>query len=90
MSFTSLFELVDYYRRNALRNEVFDLLLRDAVPPVAIHEKKPWFHKISRGDAESILRRIAVDGSFLVRQSETSATGFAVTFRCAVAWIAQL
>ena len=80
-SFGSLFELVDYYKKTPLENEEFNLLLREAVPPVATHERKSWFHKISRSDAEAILRRIAVDGSYLVRQSESSANGYAVTFR---------
>ena len=47
-----------------------------------------WFHKITRQDAEDMLKRVNEDGAFLVRQSQTAQDAFAVSFRFSVAlWL---
>lgn len=82
IAFVNLYELIEYYRREPLVSKDFELKLREAVPQPAAHEDKKWFYKkLSRDKAEDMLRRIRSDGAFLVRESETSTKGYAISFR---------
>lgn len=82
IAFVNLYELIEYYRREPLKSKDFELKLREAVPQPAAHEDKKWFYKkLSRDKAEDMLRRIRSDGAFLVRESETSTKGYAISFR---------
>lgn len=83
ISFDTLYELIDYYRREPLQSEQFHVLLTDAVPQLAAHEGQQWWHgkECTRHKAEELLRGFETDGAFLVRPSETSGTSFAVSFR---------
>ena len=44
---------------------------------------KPWFHeKLSRHEAEDMLKRVRMDGAFLIRPSEQKGqTAFSISFR---------
>eukprot|EP00118_Oscarella_pearsei_P006498 m.29453 g.29453 ORF g.29453 m.29453 type:complete len:1306 (+) comp31169_c0_seq5:82-3999(+) len=81
ISFDNLFSLIDYYRQQPLKAHDFEMLLTDPVPQPKRHEDKPWFHKISRQEAEEMLKRVREDSAFLVRQSQTHSDAFAVSFR---------
>lgn len=79
ISFVSLYELVEYYKREPLKSADFRLALKEACPQPAPHQDKKWFHKeLNRYQAEEMLKRIHADGAFLIRESETS---FAISFR---------
>lgn len=47
----------------------------------SVHFSCSWFHKISRQDAEDMLKRVKEDGAFVVRQSQSTQDAFAVSFR---------
>lgn len=82
ISFSNLFELIEYYRRVSLQSLKFTLMLDVAVPQPALHETASWFHKsVSRAAAEEMLKRIRHDGAFLVRQSDREPQAFAISFR---------
>ena len=41
-----------------------------------------WFHKkLSRQEAEDMLKRVQIEGAFLVRKSEQNEDAFAISFR---------
>ncbi len=41
-----------------------------------------WFHKkLSRQEAEDMLKRVQIEGSFLVRKSERDEDAFSISFR---------
>lgn len=82
ISFSNLFELIEYYRRVSLQSREFTLMLDAAVPQPALHEGYKWFHKnASRAAAEEMLKRIRQDGAYLVRQSDREPSSFAISFR---------
>jgi phosphatidylinositol phospholipase C gamma-1 len=63
ISFANLYELIEYYRREAMKSANFAMVLGDAVPQPAAHEDKKWFHRgLSRNRAEEMLKRIKSDG----------------------------
>eukprot|EP00040_Diaphanoeca_grandis_P017343 m.90271 g.90271 ORF g.90271 m.90271 type:complete len:1366 (-) comp26381_c0_seq1:90-4187(-) len=82
VTFKSLFELIEYYRRSPLVSPTYEIILRTGVPVSSDHESAPWyFADISRKDAEERFAGLP-DESFLVRKSESSAgIAFAITFR---------
>ena len=53
------------------------------------HLGKAWFHeKLSRQNAEDMLKRVRMDGAFLIRHSDKKAQNphqkaYAISFRCA-------
>lgn len=83
ISFSSLFELIDYYQRRPLKSDKFqELYLRHSAPQANSHEEQPWFYKsLTREGAEDILRRLRHDGAFLVRLSEKEESRFCISFR---------
>jgi phosphatidylinositol phospholipase C gamma-1 len=81
VSFENLYTLIEHYRRSPLKASDFEMNLTEPVPQPKRHEEKPWFHKITRQDAEDMLKRVNEDGAFLVRQSQTAQDAFAVSFR---------
>ncbi|CAG7733191.1 unnamed protein product, partial [Allacma fusca] len=81
--FPSLFDLICFYRNNALETKEFRLMkLTKSVPVPQTHEKEDWFYKdITREDAEEALRKIFVNGAFLVRYTNSSkACRFVISF----------
>jgi len=84
VDFSSLYELVQYYRRAPLTTKDYEVKLTYGVPNVSDHASRPWFFKsISRNDTEQRLYGTP-DGTFLVRTSESStAEAYAVSFRAA-------
>jgi len=84
LTFDSLYSLVTHYRSNPIRGLEFHVRLTEAVPQPQSHEGKPWFNRsIDRHGAEELLRRVPIDGAFLVRplgHSQEDAH-FAITFR---------
>ena len=82
-AFSSLFELIDYYRTHPLRSNRFrEMYLKTPALPANTHEDKPWFYKnLSRKNAEDILQRLRHDGAFLVRPSEREENQFSISFR---------
>eukprot|EP00038_Savillea_parva_P017361 m.19984 g.19984 ORF g.19984 m.19984 type:complete len:1333 (+) comp3742_c0_seq1:562-4560(+) len=83
ISFETLYELIEYYRREPLQSAQFHVVLTDAVPQLAAHEGQPWWHgsACTRQKADEVLRQFETDGAFLVRPSETSNNSFAISFR---------
>ncbi|XP_062501636.1 1-phosphatidylinositol 4,5-bisphosphate phosphodiesterase gamma-1-like isoform X2 [Corticium candelabrum] len=81
VSFDNLYALIEHYRRSPLKAADFEMSLTEPVPQPKRHEEKPWFHKISRQDAEDMLKKVREDGAFLIRQSQTAADAYAVSFR---------
>lgn len=71
---------------SVLRYSGWSICLTTPVPMPAAHIGERWFKEapFSRSDAEAMLRRINVDGTFLVRESESSdlsTQSFAISFR---------
>lgn len=82
VAFESLFSLISHYRTHHLRSQEFLMTLKHPVPQPNKHEGKEWFHaRMSRAEAEEMLKRIPYDGAFLVRRSETDDGAFAISFR---------
>lgn len=87
MSSLLLFYLIAYslitnYRGNPIRGLEFQVRLTEAVPQPQSHEGKPWFHaNIDRNGAEELLRRVPVDGAFMVRTISHEDARFAISFR---------
>lgn len=80
-SFQSLFELVEYYKQVPLEATTFQVQLTNEVSVLYDHMNKPWFFgNLNRQQAETRLSGLP-DGSFLVRESESSSEkGYAVSF----------
>lgn len=52
------------------------------MPQPSSHEKKDWFHeKLTRAEAEAMLKQAPIDGAFLVRVSQNEPDAFSVSFR---------
>jgi len=82
MFFDSLYDLVVHYQTHNLRSSKFLITLGKGAPPPNQHEDRPWYHgTVSRGKAEEMLSRLAMDGAFLIRQGERVQQSFAVSFR---------
>eukprot|EP00039_Didymoeca_costata_P019874 m.339251 g.339251 ORF g.339251 m.339251 type:complete len:1330 (+) comp18723_c0_seq1:312-4301(+) len=82
VAFINLYELIEYYRREALKSITFEITLAKAVPQPPAHINEPWYHKdVSRSQAEDMLKRLRVDGAFLVRDSTSEANGLSISFR---------
>jgi len=80
--FDSLYDLVGHYQTHPLRSSKFPITLGKGAPPPNQHEDRTWYHgTVSRGQAEDMLARLAMDGAFLVRQGERVQQSFAVSFR---------
>ncbi|XP_072013746.1 1-phosphatidylinositol 4,5-bisphosphate phosphodiesterase gamma-1-like isoform X2 [Amphiura filiformis] len=80
--FDSLYSLISHYRQVPLRSRDLELLLTEPVPQPQRHENKEWFHKkLSRQEAEDMLKRVTIEGSFLVRKSERDEDAFSISFR---------
>lgn len=80
--FDSLYSLITHYQSHPLRSQEFFVYLKEPVPQPNSHENKEWYHaKLSKTQAEDMLKRMRYDGSFLVRQSEQEENCFAITFR---------
>lgn len=68
--FDSIYELVENYKSFPLRSPVFEQILCLPVPRRDSHERKAWFHpNCSCKQAEELLKRVRMDGAFLVRPS---------------------
>jgi len=82
VTFKSLFELIEYYRRSPLVSPTYEIILKMGVPVSSDHESAPWyFDTLTRKDAEERLAGLP-DESYLVRKSESSSgVAFAITFR---------
>eukprot|EP00730_Choanoeca_flexa_P001991 TRINITY_DN10872_c0_g1_i3.p1 TRINITY_DN10872_c0_g1~~TRINITY_DN10872_c0_g1_i3.p1 ORF type:complete len:1382 (+),score=416.91 TRINITY_DN10872_c0_g1_i3:102-4247(+) len=82
ISFGSLYEMIEYYRRVPLKSKDFTLRLTNAVPQPAPHENEPWFHKHKhRSEAEDMLKCLDFDGAYLIRSSDYEPNSFAISFR---------
>ncbi|CAG7728525.1 unnamed protein product [Allacma fusca] len=82
--FPSLFDLICFYRNNQLETREFRLMkLAKSVPVPQTHEKEDWFYKdITREEAEEALRKVYMNGAFLVRYTNTSkACRFVISFK---------
>ncbi len=72
---------------NPLKSPAFEQILSEAVPQQNSHLGKPWFHeKLTRQQAEDMLKRVRMDGAFLIRPSEQHKDTFSISFRC-VGWM---
>lgn len=79
--FDSLYSLINYFRSKPLKSKNMEVYLTEPVPQPMEHENKEWFHsKLSRYDAEDMLKKIHKDGAFLVRKRDENNT-FAISFR---------
>ena len=59
------------FQTNPLKSSAFQQVLTIPVAQKDSHLTKPWFHKtLSLMDAEDMLKRVRMDGAFLVRPSE--------------------
>ncbi|XP_064393377.1 1-phosphatidylinositol 4,5-bisphosphate phosphodiesterase gamma-1-like [Halichondria panicea] len=68
--FDSIFDLIEHYRSNPLKSPLFEQILSHPVPQQNSHLGKPWFHEsLSRHNAEDMLKRVRMDGAFLIRPS---------------------
>lgn len=78
--FDSLYALISYYLCNPLRTNDFIVQLKQPVPQPSSHENREWYHdRLARSEAEDLLKRVQLDGAFLVRPSENG--GYSVSFR---------
>ncbi|KAF7987870.1 hypothetical protein HCN44_003733 [Aphidius gifuensis] len=79
--FDSLYSLITYYRNNLLKGHEFSIILKEPVPQPCQHETKEWWHNnCTRIIAEDILKKISINGTFLVRPSEKELDTYAISF----------
>ncbi|KAK6178523.1 hypothetical protein SNE40_013298 [Patella caerulea] len=82
VTFDSLYNLITHYRHFPLRSPEFTMILKEPVPQPQSHEGKEWYHEgMSRATAEDLLKRVNFDRAFLVRNSITDQTTYAISFR---------
>ncbi|XP_018565095.1 1-phosphatidylinositol 4,5-bisphosphate phosphodiesterase gamma-1-like [Anoplophora glabripennis] len=81
--YNSLYHLITHYRTSPLITPGFTIVLHEPVPQQNLCETNEWYHQnISKSQAEEILKRIEVEGAFLVRASENDPNNcYAITFR---------
>ncbi|KAJ9579947.1 hypothetical protein L9F63_004420, partial [Diploptera punctata] len=80
--FDSLYSLITHYRSHPLKSQEFHIVLQEPVPQPNKHEGKEWYHpRLTRSQAEELLKRVPSDGAFLVRPSENDVYSFAISFR---------
>jgi phosphatidylinositol phospholipase C gamma-1 len=83
--FDSIYDLIEYYKSNPLKSPAFEQILGFPVPQQNSHLGKPWFHeKLTRQQSEDMLKRVRMDGAFLIRHSDHKAQGkknYAISFR---------
>lgn len=85
--FDSIYELIVHYKSNPLKSPTFEQILAEPVPQQNSHLGKPWFHEnLSRTEAEEMLKKVRMDGAFLIRPSEQNPKAgqknYAISFRC--------
>ena len=83
LCFDSLYSLITYYRTNPLRSQEFTIVLKESVPQPNLHTGKEWYHEqLSRFAAEDLLKRVPIDGAFLVRNSsDAEGISYVISFR---------
>ncbi|XP_041454201.1 1-phosphatidylinositol 4,5-bisphosphate phosphodiesterase gamma-1-like isoform X1 [Lytechinus variegatus] len=83
LPFPNLYTLVNFYRERSIKGgNGITVKLKDTVPQLYGHENAEWFHsRLSRHEAEDMLKRVRQDGAFLVRKSERENDAFAISFR---------
>lgn len=87
MCFDSIYDLIEHYKTNPLKSPAFEQILSNPVPQMNSHLGKAWFHeKLSRQNAEDMLKRVRMDGAFLIRHSDKKAQNphqkaYAISFR---------
>ncbi|XP_071822234.1 1-phosphatidylinositol 4,5-bisphosphate phosphodiesterase gamma-1-like isoform X3 [Apostichopus japonicus] len=80
--YDSLYSLINYFRTKPLKSKSMEVYLTDPVPQPMEHEGKEWYHsRLTRGDAEDMLKQIHRDGAFLLRKREKEANTYAISFR---------
>ena len=56
--------------------------LQEPVPQPSKHEEMVWWHaECARNEAEEMLKRVPMDGAFLVRISDKESNSYAISFR---------
>ena len=75
-----------FLQSNPLKSSTFQQALTTPVAQKDSHLGKPWFHKeLSLNDAEDMLKRVRMDGAFLVRPSEkksqSTQQNYSISFR---------
>ncbi len=82
LTFDSLYSLITHYRSNPIKGLEFHVTLGEPVPQPMSHEGKPWFHaNLDRNGAEDLLRKVPIDGAYLVRAISHQDARFAISFR---------
>lgn len=82
LMFDSLYALITHYQSHPLRSQEFQVYLKEPVPQPNSHENQEWYHeKITKSQAEDMLKRMRHDGAFLVRPSQQEENCFSITFR---------
>ncbi|ODN02952.1 1-phosphatidylinositol 4,5-bisphosphate phosphodiesterase gamma-1 [Orchesella cincta] len=82
LTFDSLYSLITHYRSNPIKGLEFHVKLGEPVPQPMSHEGKPWFHtNLDRNGAEELLRKVPIDGAYLVRAISHNDARFAISFR---------
>eukprot|EP00731_Ephydatia_muelleri_P027125 Em0018g1225a len=84
--FDSIYELIMHYKTNPLKSQTFEQVLAEPVPQQNSHLGKAWFHEnLSRTEAEEMLKKVRMDGAFLIRPSEQNPKAgqknYAISFR---------
>ena len=81
--FDTLYYLVTYYQSNALKSQDLTVFLTDPVPQCTTsYDDKEWFNEnLSKADSEDLLRRVWIEGAFLVRRSEQGEESYSISFR---------
>ena len=78
---------------NPLKSPAFEQILGFPVPQQNSHLGKPWFHeKLTRQQSEDMLKRVRMDGAFLIRHSDHRSQGkknYAISFRCVCVSVCQ-
>lgn len=83
--FDSLYSLITYYRAHPLVTAEFAITLGESVPQPNKHEGKEWYHQnTTRMQAEEALKKVRVEGAFLVRPSENGHNCYTVSFRLVI------